>query len=217
MTTIAFVSGKGGVGKTTWAFDNAVQRAHAGRDVLVIDADPERIMAIANARRDKIEGVPHITCVCLYGDELTTEVPKLVKKYDDIIIDTPGHDAPESRSAMVVAKKVITPAQTSQFDLDAYAKIDKLVKLARGFNPKLEALALVNRASTNVRKADADEALTLMKTLQQYRPMESIMRERDIFKRIAKENLAVCELKLRSDSDKSGLAESKALYEEIWA
>jgi len=66
-------SEKGGTGKTTIATNLAIYRAHARRDVLLVDADPQG-SAIEFSRVRESEGhTPTLTCVMITGRSVASE------------------------------------------------------------------------------------------------------------------------------------------------
>ncbi len=205
---------KGGTGKTTIAVNLAGARAGEGRALLLVDSDKQ-----ANASQwcsiRSGEGLePAITCVALYGDNLADQVRKLAPRFDDVLIDTRGADAAELRSAMLVAHRLITPIQASQFDLYTMGTMDRLVQQAKGFNPKLQALALLNRATTHATASDTDDAREALAELQHYRLMDATVRERKAFKRCASQGRTVAEI---DQPDEKAVHEMKMLSREAWA
>ena len=94
---------KGGAGKTTLATNMAAMRALAGRDVLLIDTDPQGSANSWSQSRDDESITPRVACVQKFGKGLPAEVKDLSKRYQDIIIDAGGRDSVELRSALVVA------------------------------------------------------------------------------------------------------------------
>lgn len=193
MSVILFGGEKGGSGKSTLAVNYAALLAGRRRDVLLVDADTQASATLWIDIRGRAQVEPAITCVSLYGDRLDAQVRALIPKYDDIVIDTRGADSPEVRSAMLVASVIVTPAQTSQFDIFTFAKMDRLVEQARGFNHDLRAVAVMNRVPTNARSSEADDMRTSLADLRQYQLLKAYLSERKAFRMVASEGRAVTE------------------------
>ena len=193
MSVVLFGGEKGGSGKSTLAVSYAAMLAGKGRDVLLVDADTQASATLWVSIRAAEEVKPAITCVSIFGDRLDAQVRALIPKYDDIVIDTRGADSPEVRSAMLVAGIIVTPAQTSQFDIYTFAKMDKLVEQARGFNHDLQAIAIMNRVPTNAHSSEAADMRESLSGLRQYRLLRAFLSERKAFRRVASEGRAVTE------------------------
>ena len=156
--SIILVGGeKGGTGKTTIATNLAAMRAAAGRDVLLVDSDTQGSSNIWSQVRAEGGDQARLTCVSLHGRGIAAEIRQLAERFEDIIIDAGGRDSIELRQAMLAAELMIVPARASQFDLHGLAAIDRVVGEARGFNPNLQTLVVINCASTHANSADADE------------------------------------------------------------
>jgi len=63
---------------------------------------------------------------------------------------------------MVLADKLYSPAKASQSDLWTIEHLARLVDLARGFNPRLEACVLISMAPTNPRINEEREAAEML-------------------------------------------------------
>lgn len=108
---------KGGTGKTTLVTNLAAMRAINGRDVLIIDTDPQGSANYWAQSRDDEQIKPRVACIQKFGKGLPNEVKDLEHRYQDIIIDAGGRDSVELRSASVATQKVYIPIQPSQFDI----------------------------------------------------------------------------------------------------
>ncbi len=211
---IVLVGGeKGGVGKTTLAISLAAMRANAGHDVLLVDADKQ---ASANlwAGIRKEEGVKSsVTCVLKRGKGLSSDVRDLAKRYEDVLIDAGGQDSVELRAGLTIAELGIFPIQPSLFDAATLETLADLVQQARAFNPGLVTGILINRASTNPRVKETEEAKELIAEYDDLHLMETVIRDRIAFRHSARNGLCVTEL---PDRDKAAEKEIVALYEEVY-
>ena len=133
MKTLAIVSQKGGVGKTTLAVNIAVAAASAGYNVAVIDLDPQATAAQwGDWRGAKEDQDPNPVVVAAPHARLAATLKECQKSAIDlVVIDSP----PAADSAAVAAAKasdlVVIPTRASAFDLHAIRTTAELVKVAQ--------------------------------------------------------------------------------------
>ena len=128
MPTIAIISQKGGVGKTTLAIHLAAAAQDTGAVALIVDTDPQATASQwATWRKDNPPEV------------IDSPPPRLAAKIRQaqeqgaqwIVIDTPPHADSAARAAVEVADFVLIPCRPSAFDLSAIETTAKLVQLLR--------------------------------------------------------------------------------------
>src|SRR4051794_22324816 len=138
---------KGGVGKTTLAFQLALHRAREGRDVLLVDGDRQGSAQMAVAIRSEGNRTPPLTCVQYpEGTVLRTQVQRQAGKYDDVVIDAGGRDSAALRAAMVLSDVLLVPYLPRSVDVWALGDIASLIDEARSLRDGLTALAVLNAA-----------------------------------------------------------------------
>lgn len=210
---VAIVNEKGGVGKSALAVNLAAGRAQAGRDVLLVDTDPQGSSMAWSGERDAAKVTPRVAAIAKSGKGLQAEIVDLARRYQDIIIDTGGRDSPETRSALISAQLVVVPAQPSQADLWSLEKLAALVDAARGFNPNLRAMVVITRASTNLGVQDTDAAREFVSTVKSVELAKSVIRDRMVWRRSFADGLSVSEYRPLDDR---AAAEIDALIKEVF-
>ena len=210
---------KGGTGKTTLTTNLAAQLANRKKDILLVDTDTQGSASKWAAMRDSIEpnkgDFTRVASVQKFGREIRKDLLDLSHRYEHILIDAGGRDSVELRSALSVCDKIYIPLQAAQFDIWTLSVMDQLVSDARIFNQKLHARVIINRASTNPKVSETQEALELEEELLHLEFSGVIIRERSAFRKAAKRGLSVCELTSK-DADPKAEQEITALDQEIF-
>lgn len=115
---IAIAQQKGGSGKTTIAAHLAIALLQKGNKVAIIDIDPqESLTAWYRAREAKLgSGYGGLHLSTKSGWRVQNEILAL-DEYDYIIIDSPPHNASDTKNALRDASLVLIPLQPSPTDL----------------------------------------------------------------------------------------------------
>jgi chromosome partitioning protein len=156
MKVVAFVTQKGGTGKSSLAVSLAVAAHDSGQRVYVIDLDPQGTARNWFERRqaDGLE-VAALDAARL-GDALAA---LRQQKFDLVILDTAGVDQPATSAAMLQADLCLIPARPSVADIEAARPtIRSLSKLGKSFAFVLNQCP----PGRSIRTSDAFRALQLM-------------------------------------------------------
>lgn len=203
---------KGGTGKTTVATSLAAVRARSGRDVVLVDTDPQGSAAYWAAIRDQAEDAPRVACVRLHGRAIGHQILDTAERYEDVIVDAGGRDSVELRAAMTVTEQMVAPIQASQFDTWTLEALSELVTQARAINEQLHVRVCINRASTNPRVGEAAEVRELLAEYEDLEMLAATLCDRIAYRRAARAGLGVTEL----TEDPKAAAEVNALHEEVF-
>ena len=153
---------KGGVGKTTIAFNVAVAFALSGRSVHLVDADSQGTTATAAAIRAAGGYAPPLPCsACADGAALREHVAKVTGSADDVVIDAGGRDSAALRAALLVADVLLVPFLPRSFDVWALRDVAALVAEAEQRRPGLRAFAFLNAADAGGGQDNEDAAASV--------------------------------------------------------
>lgn len=146
--TIVLLSQKGGSGKATLSLNLAIAVSRAGRQVVVIDLDPQQ----SAARWSRLRTADNPVIIGTHGPNLAETLDRARTAGADLaVVDT----ALKSEATALVAAKLadfnLIPCQPSNLDLDAVAESVNIVALAK--KPAAIVLTLCRASS-----APADQA-----------------------------------------------------------
>ena len=114
-TVLAILNPKGGSGKSTLATNLARALQLGGRNVLVVDSDPQ-----GTARDWRQTAGDTVDLPAVFGVDRPTlekDIPKVSGAFDVVVIDGAAKAAPMSVSAVKAADVVLIPVQPSAADL----------------------------------------------------------------------------------------------------
>jgi chromosome partitioning protein len=205
---------KGGVGKTTLAFQLALARALAGRDVLMVDGDRQGSSQTAVAIRAEAGRSPSLSCVSFPdGKILRDQVQKLAGKYQDVVIDAGGRDSTALRAALSLSDLLIVPFLPRSVDVWALGDIAALVDEANSVRDGLRAYAVLNAADPGA-SSDNTDAAAAVADFPQLALLDTPIRRRKAFANALGFGLSVCELAPR---DPKACEELAALISRVFS
>lgn len=154
--TLAFVSQKGGAGKTTLAIHLAVEAAFRGERALILDLDPQASAATWADRRKEAERDIDVSTEAPARVQAVVDQARRAGHYTMIMIDTaPSADQGALRAARA-ADLVLVPCRPSILDLDAIRSTLDTCQIA-----KVKSLVVLNAAPIRSRVVgDAELAVT---------------------------------------------------------
>jgi chromosome partitioning protein len=204
---ITIAQQKGGAGKTTIAAQLAVTFAQAGHRVGLVDIDPQGSLAMWYEVRtqlvDKAGG--GITFLQASGWRLATELDRMKRDVDLILVDSPPHAETDVRIAVRGGDLILVPMQPTPLDLWA---TQPTLDMAR--KEKTPALVVFNRTPSKGKLVDA----VRLKIQQAEMPVaDSVLGNRVAFAASLMEGMGVPE----SNPRHTATREIKALAEEIGA
>ena len=204
---VSVLAEKGGTGKTMVATNLAGMRAATGRRVLLVDADrqgsSERWVSL---RSDS--GLDGLDCTPLYGAALSRFLRSRASAYDDVVIDVGAGDTDEMAAALQASDCAIVPVRPAAVDVWTMTLMDSRIGEAKGDNPGLRALALINQASTNPRHPASEQTRAVLgQGCVELRVAGPVLCDRVAFQRAYAEGKTVTEYRYRSEKAAGEIAE----------
>jgi len=200
MKTIAFISQKGGSGKTTLAVHLAVLATMKKKAVVLLDLDPQGSAMVWKDLRN-------IESELAAAQTTAGRLPELLEKAekagaDLVIIDTAGHTDKDAITAANAADFVLVPCRPEVFDLRAISTTFKLLKMT-----KTHAAVVLNGCPRGRSTSEARDGLRG----QGYPVLDVAINERVAFRHAIREGKAVHEY----DPESTAAQDLNAFYEAI--
>jgi chromosome partitioning protein len=214
MVILTVAHTKGGVGKSTLAFELALWRAKSGRDVWLVDADAQGSALTAATVRAEANRTPVLACShYTTAAALGTQVRRQADKFQDVVIDCGAKDGEALRMSLVLADTVLVPVQPRGLDIWALGQMASLVEVAAAARGSLRAMAVLNLADPG-QSPDNVEAAAAVAEFPVLQLIETPIRRRKAFAAAAVRGLLVEELAPPIDS--KAIAELSALASMVF-
>jgi chromosome partitioning protein len=127
MKKIAFLSQKGGSGKTTLVVHVAVAAHEAGERVVVIDTDPQKSATVWGETRNQDAPIVATAAAVELTHVLNAAKQELMTL---AIVDTAPHAAPDATRIVRAVDLVVIPCRPTAFDIAAVGSAVDIVKAA---------------------------------------------------------------------------------------
>lgn len=186
-TIITIANRKGGVGKTTLATNIAVGLSNKGK-TLLIDCDEQRSALKWNEyREEKLDAIG-------VHENLIDILEEKNNHYQFILIDVAGRDSEIFREALLVTDKLIVPTQASLLDLDVIPYLNEKMEQVKVNNPNIEAYIVINKAPTNPKSSEIEQAKFFLKDYSNFKLLQTIIKDRKQFRDAIVESKSVSEM-----------------------
>jgi chromosome partitioning protein len=151
-TVITIAQQKGGAGKTTLAAHLAIAWTGQGRNVALVDIDPQGSLAAWHALRTERlgDGKTGLDFAAITGWRTAAEVERRARDHDIVVIDSPPHAETEAKLAIRAAHLVVMPVQPSPMDVWA---TQPTLDLAR--QERVKVLLVLNRVPSRANLTEA--------------------------------------------------------------
>ncbi|GAQ00154.1 AAA family ATPase [Leptolyngbya sp. NIES-2104] len=189
MPIVAIINQKGGAGKSTIAVHLTRWLQKQKKSVVVADADAQ-----CSSSKWLLRLEQDVPCEIIQApDTLLDELPKLLEKYDWVIVDGPAALSETTRAVILVADLAIVPCQPTGVDLESASDTVRLIhqaqRIRRG-DPK--AVMFVNRAVKGTKLKD--EAIEVLRLMPGVTVLETVIHQRQILADCFGQNSTVFDL-----------------------
>lgn len=200
---------KGGSGKSSLAQALAVYLSMKEKDVLLVDADPQRTTGEwAEERNEKTDLT--ISCIEKTGN-ISNELKDLNKRYQYIIVDCGGADSKAMRSSLSISDIALLPFRPKRRDLKTSIKMAEIIETVQAINSKIIVRSVITQAPTLPSQwKRIDSAKKLLSSLN-LNPLNSFTRHLNCWDDAEEDGLSIFEYK----EDKKGAEDATSVFNEL--
>ena len=151
MPVVSMVSSKGGAGKTTTALIIAGEIASAGREVILIDADPNQPLVAWANRPGKPDNIQVVIDESV--ETIVDTISEARTHANFVLVDLEGTATDRIGFAITQSDLVLIPAQGSVLDATEAAKSVKLIRqMSRVVNREIPYAVFFTKQSAAIRE-----------------------------------------------------------------
>lgn len=208
---IVVANRKGGAGKSTIACNMSAVLARMGKNVVLVDTDPQGTAGRWILARAECPDVREIAFIAAKpGKQLMQTIKQLAATFEYVMVDLQGEDSEENRYTMALADKIIIPAKPSNADLDVLTEsmkpmVDRLIEL----KPSVSVHYVLNEAPTNTRR-EIVESLNYLADFK-INPVQTVIHDRKAYRDSISAGKGACEL-----GDQKAAEEITNLHNDIF-
>ena len=205
---ISIAHQKGGVGKSTIAFNLAVELSKKYK-VSVIDLDFQKSLTIFNEHR-KESSLPPLNIFSF--DNQKDFINFLKRNKDDIVlIDLGGFDSDLNRIAMIASDMMITPVSNSMIEIYGLENFKQILIDLKEVEPEMKSFVLLNNIDPRASKAIIELQEYIQSNPNYFKLLKTIIRRRNDFIKGFELGKSVVEINNKSKASK----EIKSLIKDI--
>ena len=219
MSILTIASTKGGVGKSTFVLNLATLIQNLGKKVAVLDADSQGTISKWNKIREYIrhsdEKLPSIFVASARGESLLEIANDKKKQGYIVLIDSPGVDDKNMRSALLRSDYVITTCPASPVDLWEVETLSNILKKLQSIqNRKIPLILVFNKVPPRYKEGAVREANEFFETSNIYPDyiLPNCICERAVFKHSINDGKGVVEY---SPPDEKAISEIKNCFKDL--
>ena len=190
---IMFASQKGGCGKSTTAVNLCAYLAQEGKDVMLVDSDRQSTASNWVLDREEKKHLSSVRSIQKYENIHSTLID-LNKRYEYVIVDSPGRDSKEMRTGMTAADLLVIPFRCAQPDLDTLPKMQEIIDQAKNFNPIMSVFSILTMAPTNPAVKEIQESQKYAFEYKELPLLNSIIFDRKVYRDSMSSGSGVVEL-----------------------
>jgi chromosome partitioning protein len=183
MSVIVVGAEKGGVGKSTIAFNLAAYLAKTGR-VLLVDTDTQRTSLKWDEARQEM-GLDKVFDAIGMTVKPASFIVEQASKYDAVIVDVGARDYEALGNFAKVADLVIAPTKVGQGDLESTVDFSQAMKSFHGKhkNNKIPMAFVVNAVPGPWNSSEGDDAASVLRdAVSTGEVLKTIIRDRRVWR-----------------------------------